>query len=153
MKASLVTADNPILRTPAQKVDAFDDELRSLVVQLWLTCEEQRGLGLAAPQVGVSARVAVVRALSGACITLINPAITRRAGVSVADERCLSLPGVVASVKRAASITVSHRDVRGKRVSTTAAGLVARAIQHEIDHLDGVLITERGVVRKAGDAA
>src|SRR5262249_53089928 len=107
------------------------------------TMYDQVGIGLAAPQVGVSLRLVVVDDGKRATRALINPVIVERRGSVVAEEGCLSLPGIFADVERSEWVRVEARDSDGQPVSLELRGLHARVIQHEIDHLDGVLFIDR----------
>jgi peptide deformylase len=133
---------DPVLRATALPVDRFDDSLVSEVEQMGELMHDALGIGLAATQLGVLHRVLVYRAYSDDPLTaLVNPVIEW-----VAEELetgCLSLPGVHVEVERPAQVRVRARDVAGKELVVEAEGLEARVIQHEIDHLDGVLILDR----------
>ena len=136
-------ADQPVLRTPAQPVPRVTREIRRLLDRMAATMYAADGIGLAAPQVGVSKRIIVVDVGDG-LIELINPEIVRRGEATEAGyEGCLSLPRILAEVERPTSVQVTGLDRRGRRVWVEAEGLLARCLQHEIDHLDGVLITDR----------
>jgi peptide deformylase len=138
---------DPVLRTRAQEVAAFDDELRRLAEDLHETMHAYNGVGLAANQVGVAQRIAVVDVPLDderrARFTLVNPEILDRSGSETGEEGCLSIPGVYEDVQRALRIRVRARDERGEAYEVEAEGYAARAIQHEIDHLDGVLFVDR----------
>lgn len=140
----IVTGDDqPVLRTPAQQVTRVTREIRQLLDRMAATMYEADGIGLAAPQVGVSKRIIVCDVGDG-LIELINPEIVRRGEeTEAAYEGCLSLPRVLAEVERPSSVQVTGLDRRGRRVWIEGDGLLARCLQHEIDHLDGVLITDR----------
>ncbi|EKP93739.1 methionyl-tRNA formyltransferase [Thermaerobacter subterraneus] len=136
-------ADEPVLRTPAQPVARVTREIRQLLDRMAATMYAADGIGLAAPQVGVSKRVIVVDVGDG-LIELINPEIVRRGEeVEAAYEGCLSLPRLLAEVERPTSVQVTGLDRRGRRIWIEGEGVLARCLQHEIDHLDGVLITDR----------
>mgnify|MGYP001359433818 CR=1 FL=1 len=136
-------ADEPVLRTPAQPVARVTREIRQLLDRMAATMYAADGIGLAAPQVGVSKRIIVVDVGDG-LIELINPEIVRRGEeVEAAYEGCLSLPRLLAEVERPTSVQVTGLDRRGRRIWIEGDGLLARCLQHEIDHLDGVLITDR----------
>jgi len=138
---------DPVLREPAEPVAAIDDRVRALVADLVETMYEADGVGLAAPQVGIGLRVIVVDTReeegSGA-LALINPRI---ADASVetdkVEEGCLSIPGIAEIVERPARVVVEALDPDGEPVRIEADGLSARALQHEVDHLDGVLFLDR----------
>jgi peptide deformylase len=150
----IVFADNPVLRKKSKKVKNFGEALQTLIDDMVETMHAANGLGLAAPQVGVLERVIVIQMpevaegeepfpYSGKLFTLCNPQIIRAAGEDDREEGCLCLPGYVGEVKRATSVTVKAQDRRGKKVRIKAAGLLARAFQHEVDHLDGILFIDR----------
>ncbi|HEY8395081.1 MAG TPA: methionyl-tRNA formyltransferase, partial [Thermaerobacter sp.] len=135
--------DQPVLRTPAQPVTRITREIRRLLDRMAATMYEADGIGLAAPQVGVSKRIIVCDVGDG-LIELINPEIVRRGEeTEAAYEGCLSLPRVLAEVERPVSVQVTGLDRHGRRIWIEGDGLLARCLQHEIDHLDGVLITDR----------
>jgi peptide deformylase len=138
---------DPVLREPARAVKRFDDELRELVDDLFQTMIYEEGAGLAAPQIGVSLRVLVVdvRREEGdeARVALVNPRVVEHSTRSDKEpEGCLSIPGVTEVVRRPAGVTVEGFTPEGKPVTLEAEGLFARALQHEIDHLDGVLFID-----------
>jgi len=135
---------DPVLRRRARDVEAVTPEIRRLVDDMVDTMYDEVGIGLAAPQVGVSLRLMVVGDEEGRGVqALVNPVITERGGEVKAEEGCLSLPGIFASVTRAEWVTLEAQDLEGRPVSITARGLRARVFQHEIDHLDGVLFIDR----------
>jgi len=139
---------DPVLRTRAAPVDRFDDRLRDLVRRMFDVMYEHRGIGLAAPQIGVSSRVFVVN-LSGEADrpeeerVFVNPEIGRPGGESSEEEGCLSLPEIRLDVARPDRISVAAHDAAGERFELEAEGLFARCIQHEFDHLDGILFIAR----------
>jgi peptide deformylase len=135
---------DPVLRRRAARVEAVTPELRKTIVDMIDTMYDEVGLGLAAPQVGVSLRLMVVADDEGReARALINPVITEQSGEVVAEEGCLSIPGVFAPVKRAEWVRLEAQDPEGRAVTLTARGLRARVFQHEMDHLDGVLFIDR----------
>ena len=138
---------DPVLRQRAAEVTAFDAELERLVTDLHDTMQAYRGIGLAANQVGVAQRVAIVDVpideQSRAAYTLVNPVIVSRSGSESSEEGCLSIPGIYEDVSRSFTIHVRALDAQGAPVEFDADGYLARAIQHEIDHLDGVLFVDR----------
>lgn len=146
----LVKADNPILRAKAKRISRIDGRIQKLIEDMVETMRAANGVGLAAPQVGVSLRLAVIQLpedsddrMAGQLIVLINPEIVKRAGEETMDEGCLSVPGYVGTVSRAQKVTVKALDRHGKPFRLKAEGLLAEALQHEIDHLDGVLFYDR----------
>lgn len=138
---------DPVLRRRSEPVDEIDDEIRDTVAGLIATVDEAEGLGLAAPQIGISRRVIVVVEPDGnghrKHHAVINPEIVSACGEDVNEEGCLSIPGIFAKVKRPQSVALKGRDPSGRDVSIEAKGLMARAFAHEIDHLDGILFTDR----------
>jgi peptide deformylase len=137
---------DPALRKKGAPVDAFDADLAALVHDLFEIMYREKGVGLAAPQLGESTRVFVVDVEDDEGRTkgaFVNPVITRREGSMVGEEGCLSIPGYREDVKRAAVIDVEAKDETGRAFTLTAEGLLARAIQHELDHLDGILFIDR----------
>jgi peptide deformylase len=136
---------DPVLKTKARQVDRFDDALHSEVERMGALMGDALGVGLAAPQVGVLHRLLVYRIQHQAPVAvLINPEIEWKGReLETIEEGCLSLPGVLVDVERSVHVRVRAVDERGAAVVVEASGLEARVIQHEIDHLDGVLILER----------
>jgi len=134
----ILTADEPILREKTKRVADFDASLHRLLDDLLETMRDAPGIGLAANQVGVPLQVAVIE-IDGKVTELINPKLVRRSGSMVDWEGCLSIPGFVAEVERAEKVTVKARDRHGKEFRVKGDELVGRALQHEIDHLNGVL--------------
>jgi peptide deformylase len=132
------------LRRRAEPVGEVTPQIRAIIADMTETMYDEVGIGLAAPQVGISLRLIVVADDEGRSVqALLNPAITDRGGEATAEEGCLSIPGVFAPVTRAAWVKVEARSVDGKPVTIDARGLRARVLQHEIDHLDGVLFIDR----------
>lgn len=141
---------DPVLRTPAQPVTAFDDTLRALVTDLMDTLLGAPGrAGVAAPQIGVSARVFVYDA-DGSRGHLVNPTIEVTEQTETDDEGCLSLPGLFYPTPRAGRATVHGFDQHGEPLTITGEGFLARAFQHETDHLDGTFYVDtlRGQTRR-----
>lgn len=132
---------DPILRQETAPVTEVTDELRKLIEDMFTTMYAAEGIGLAAPQVGRTERLAVVD-VDGARYALINPEIVEREGSARAEEGCLSIPEVFGEVERALRITVRALDVDGQEFELTADELLARCIQHEIDHLHGKLFLD-----------
>jgi peptide deformylase len=133
---------DPVLRSPAAAVTAFDAALRDLVRDLFDTLDAAPGrAGLAAPQIGVPARVFVYGTNQGRG-HLVNPRVTARSGAQTGDEGCLSVPGLAFPTPRALDVTVAGFDEHGAAVTVTGTGFLARALQHECDHLDGVLYVD-----------
>jgi peptide deformylase len=136
---------DPVLRAKALPVERFDEALAREVQQMGQLMHDALGVGLAATQLGVLHRVLVYRAYAEDPLTaLVNPVIEWRSEeLETAEEGCLSLPGVHVEVERAARVRVKAQDERGEPLEIEAEGLPARVIQHEVDHLDGVLILDR----------
>lgn len=134
----ILTAEAPILRERAKKVTRFDASLHRLLDDMLETMRDAPGIGLAANQVGVPLQVAVIE-LEEKITELVNPQIVKSSGEQVDWEGCLSIPGYVAEVTRAAKVTVKARDRHGKEFRVKGEELFARALQHEIDHLNGRL--------------
>lgn len=135
---------DPLLRRRAAPVREITPEIRRIVDDMIDTMYDEVGVGLAAPQVGISLRLMVVGDDNGhEARALVNPAISEHGGEVTAEEGCLSLPGIFAPVTRAEWVKLEAQDLHGKPVSIRARGLTARVLQHEMDHLDGVLITQR----------
>jgi peptide deformylase len=136
---------DPVLRTSALPVDRFDESLAQEIERMGELMHDALGIGLAATQLGVLHRVLVYRAYSDDPLTaLVNPAIEwADEELECLEEGCLSLPGVHIEVERPARVRVRARDAEGKEILVEAEGLEARVIQHEIDHLDGILILDR----------
>lgn len=132
-------APDPVLRQKAKKVRFFDASLRKLIQDMRETMHAAPGVGLAAPQVGVTLRIAVIGLPEEEDIVLINPQIVRKTGERLIDEGCLSIPGYLGEVKRAVSVTVKALNLHGKEIRIKGVDLLAQALEHEIDHLNGVL--------------
>ena len=138
---------DPVLRIKCPGVEVFDDELKRLAADMVETMYAAPGIGLAAPQVGVELRLAVVDTSvgeqEGALLILVNPEIVAGEGEETKEEGCLSIPGVEEKVSRPFRVRVKAQDLGGREFELEADELPARAIQHEIDHLDGVLFIDR----------
>ena len=138
-----------VLKQKAKKVPAIDGSIKKLIRDMLETMHAEPGrVGLAAPQVGVPLRIIVIGMPEEEDIVLINPEIVRRRGERIIDEGCLSIPGYFGQIKRAESITVKGRDRDGKEVRLKAEGLLAQALEHEIDHLNGTLYIDHPEVRE-----
>jgi peptide deformylase len=140
----IVKYGDPVLETPAQPVTEFGtDELRDLVDSMFETMYASKGLGLAGPQIAVSQRIAVIDPSAGedpaARLVLINPEFLDKQGKQVGEEGCLSIPGFREDVSRAMKVRVRAQNVEGESFEMDAEELLARAIQHETDHLNGIL--------------
>jgi peptide deformylase len=147
MLRPIVRYPAPDLQKPTATVLRFDAELDTLITDMIDTMYAAPGIGLAAPQVGVALRVCVIDLTAGKrggeVITLVNPEFVERDGMQLEEEGCLSVPGFSATVARPSRVVVRGLDRRGEALTITGEGLLARALQHEIDHLDGVLFLER----------
>lgn len=138
---------DPVLRVKAANVTAFDDSLRSLIADLFDTMKAYRGVGLAAPQVGVAQRVFVVDLPLDEShrdqFAVVNPVLDQREGKDTAEEGCLSMPGIYEDVVRSETLRLRAYDANGQPFERRVEGYLARALQHEADHLDGVLFSDR----------
>lgn len=147
MLRPIVKHGEKVLQTPALAVTAFDDTLHTLIDDMIQTMYAAPGIGLAAPQVGVPLQVCVIDLTvgkrGGDVITLVNPEFVEREGMQLEEEGCLSVPGFQATVPRAQRVVVKGRDRDGREVVVEGVGLLARALQHEIDHLNGRLFLDR----------
>jgi peptide deformylase len=139
----IVKFGNPVLETPAAEVKSFDEELKKLIEDMFESMYAARGVGLAAPQIGISKRIAVVDVTfkedPKAKMVLINPVIVSKEGRQRSSEGCLSIPEFREEVTRAKTVTVRAQDLKGKFFEHTGEDLLARAFLHETDHLNGKL--------------
>lgn len=137
---------DPVLRRRTDPVARFDAELASFLADLADTMYAADGVGLAAPQVGDSRRVTVIDVSDerdgSRILELVNPRVLRSSGTIASEEGCLSIPGLTETVERAAEVEVEYQDRHGERRSVTGTELLSRALQHEIDHLEGVLFID-----------
>ncbi|GCE19170.1 peptide deformylase [Dictyobacter kobayashii] len=139
----IITTENPILRQKAKKVHRFDPSLPKLVEDMFETMREANGVGLAAPQIAQSIRVFVAE-YEDRKVAIFNPEIVKAEGEEKGPEGCLSIPGYIGeNIRRATRVVVKGQDVRGKAIRVNAEGWFARILQHEIDHLDGILFIDR----------
>ncbi len=147
----ILTSEHPALRQKAKKVKKIDASLQKLIDDMIETMEDAPGQGLAAPQIGVGLRVIVIDAVPGkdeekeekpVQLQLVNPEIVEKSGEQFGEEGCLSIPGYVGNVRRALNVTVKGLNRKGKEVKIKASHNLARALLHEIDHLDGILYTD-----------
>ncbi|MEA1962523.1 MAG: peptide deformylase [Bacillota bacterium] len=146
----VVTVPNPVLKQVALPVEKINAGVIRALDNMSDTMYATDGIGLAAPQIGISKRMIVVDVGEG-LIELVNPEITFKDGEEIGTEGCLSVPGVVAWVNRAKSIRVHGLNRDGERVEYEASDIFARCLQHEIDHLHGVLITDKATEVKRDD--
>ena len=136
----ILTVPDPVLRQKSKRVRTIDGSIQRLIENMRETMHAVPGrVGLAAPQVGVPLRVIVIGIPEEEDIVLINPKIVRRKGERLVPEGCLSIPGYFGEIKRAESVRVKGRDPSGKEIRIKADELLAQALEHEIDHLNGVL--------------
>ena len=147
MLRPIVKHGEKVLQTPASPVEVFDASLHTLIDDMIQTMYAAPGVGLAAPQVGVSLQVCVIDLTvgkrGGEVITLVNPQFVEREGLLLEEEGCLSVPGFQATVPRAERVVVKAQDRDGRPVEVEGIGLLARALQHELDHLEGRLFLDR----------
>jgi peptide deformylase len=140
----VVKYGDPVLETPAEPWTEFDsEELHQLVADMFETMYAHKGIGLAAPQIAISRRLTVIDISAGEDpsqrIVLLNPEVIHTEGVQIGEEGCLSIPGFRENVKRAMKVRVRAQDVKGNVFEIDGEELLARAMQHEIDHLNGIL--------------
>lgn len=139
----IVKYGDPVLETPTNLVEKFDEEFRKLTDDMFESMYAAQGVGLAAPQIGISVRVAVIDVTNGknpeARLVCANPQIIHAEGEQHEEEGCLSIPGFRGRVMRPAFVTVRAQNVTGEEFEMRSEGLLARAFCHEIDHLDGIL--------------
>ena len=142
MIREIVVVEDRRLRTKCPKVPKIDASIQRLIDDMVDTMRDAPGIGLAAPQVGVLLRV-IVCEVEQNLHCLVNPELIRAEGEQVGSEGCLSIPGYIGEVQRANKVVVKARNRAGKDVRIKAEGLLARCLQHEIDHIDGILFTDR----------
>lgn len=136
------TLPDPILRQKARRIKSIDKSIEKLINDMVETMHSASGVGLAAPQVGVPIRVIVIGLPEEEELALINPQIVRRTGERLVNEGCLSIPGYFAQVQRSEVVRVKGLDRNGKEIRLRADDLLAQALEHEIDHLNGVLYVD-----------
>ena len=148
----IITAENPILRQKGKKIHRFDASIQKLADDMFETMHAAQGVGLAGPQIARSLRIFVAEyeehmadeSIVHHKVAMVNPEIIKAEGEELGTEGCLSIPGYVGdNIRRAAKVTVKGQDVRGKPMRVNAEGWFARILQHEIDHLDGILFLDR----------
>jgi peptide deformylase len=143
----IVLQDDDILRKKSKEVSNINERIWTLLDDMWETLAENNGVGLAAPQVGILRRVAVIDTGTdedeGVKVELINPRLIESEGESEGDEGCLSVPGVVGAVKRPTRVKVEAVDRKGDVFTVEGEGLLAKALCHELDHLDGILFLDK----------
>jgi peptide deformylase len=147
----ITTFPEEVLRQKAQEVEIFDEDLADLVDDMIETMREAPGVGLAAPQIGISKRIIVVEfgdeeddSFPKQLYVMVNPEIIKQSKDTIPGiEGCLSVPGLVGKVSRSSVVTVKGQDIHGKPIKIRAQGWLARIFQHEIDHINGILYTDR----------
>lgn len=132
-----------VLRQKAKKVTKIDKSIQRLIDDMIETMRAVSGVGLAAPQVGVPLRVAVIEIPGDEVIVLVNPEVVKKEGERVIGEACLSVPGYQGELKRAVRVKVKAQDRLGRKIRIKGEDLLAQALEHEIDHLNGVLYVDR----------
>ncbi|HOI55454.1 MAG TPA: peptide deformylase [Phycisphaerae bacterium] len=142
---TIVTYPSDVLSQRAEKVTAFDESLRTIAQQMFQTMVDGQGVGLAAPQVGLSIQLCVIHIPEDPHgeVALVNPEIVHAEGRQTGEEGCLSFPGIFIDVQRAMRVRVRYQDLDGQPQEIEGEGLLARALQHEIDHLNGVLLVNK----------
>lgn len=141
MSLKIVEFPNPVLRKPTQPVTVFDQNLKTFVDEMTIVMKDDDGVGIAAPQVGVSKKIAVV-CVDDVRYVLVNPRLVLAEGEQSGEEGCLSFPGIFGDVKRAARVVVECQDETGAPRRYEVDGFAARAFQHEIEHLEGRLLID-----------
>lgn len=134
--------DDPILRKKSRSIEKIDDRIKTLAQDMFDTMYDADGVGLAAPQIGILKRIIVID-IGENPIALINPVIIEAEGEQIDQEGCLSIPGASGDVKRPNRVKIEGFDLDGKEKTIESEGLLARAFCHEIDHLDGILFTDK----------
>jgi peptide deformylase len=133
------TLPDPVLRQRAKRVNLIDSSIQKLIDDMIDTMRAVSGVGLAAPQIGVSLRVAVIEIPGEEVITLINPEVVKRQGERVVEEACLSVPGYQGEINRSVIVKVKAQDRQGKEIRIKGEDLLAQVLEHETDHLNGML--------------
>ncbi|MBV6459883.1 MAG: Peptide deformylase 1 [Fimbriimonadaceae bacterium] len=139
----IIKHPSALLRKPAIPIDKIGKRLEKLIDSMVRTMKQAHGIGLAAPQIGESDRIIVIAPQGEKILVLLNPVITEAAGEVSGEEGCLSIPGLYGDVVRAAKVKVEAYDRKGKPVAYEMEGLPARVVQHEVDHLDGILFIDK----------
>ena len=133
------TLPDPVLRQKAKRVTKVDDSIQKLIDDMIDTLRANSGVGLAAPQIGIPLRIAVIEVPGEEVITLINPGVIKREGERVLGEACLSVPGYHGEIKRSLIVKVKAQDRQGKEIRLKGEDLLAQVLEHETDHLNGTL--------------
>ena len=134
-----------LLRTLATHVQKFDKKLRALTVRMIEILNGTNGLAIAAPQIGTAQRVIIIQTPTKKPVIMVNPEFEDERGKQIGQEGCLSIPGLYADVERYESLTITYQDRKGRTHKLLASGTLARIIQHEIDHLNGVLFIDKAI--------
>ncbi len=137
------TVPDPVLREKSRRIRTVDRSIQKLITDMFETRDDAPGVGLSASQVGLPLRLIVIALPEQEEICLINPEVVKRKGERLVDEGCLSVPGYMGQIKRSETITVKGRNRQGKEVRIRADELLAQALEHEIDHINGVLYLDR----------
>ncbi len=140
----VVTTPDPVLRAKAKPVTKINEGVFRVLDNMKDTLYAENGVGLAAPQIGISKRLVVIDSGDN-YMELINPEITDQQGEQIRSEGCLSVPGIVGIVKRAEKVAVKALNRKGEEIILEGTGLLSRALQHEIDHLDGILFIDKAI--------
>lgn len=148
---NIVTEDDPILRKKCRPVDKVDDRIRGILEDMLETLHEAGGVGIAAPQVGILRRMFIAEPEPGEVYYMINPEILEKNGSDTAEEGCLSVPGFAGAVERATYVKIKALDIDGSERTIEAEEWAARVMQHEYDHLDGILYTDKAIEMRALD--
>jgi len=139
---NIITHPNPLLKQVCSDITKIDNRITKLIDDMFDTMAYYNGVGLAAPQIGVLENIFVAR-YNNRSVALLNPTITQKEGSSWDDEGCLSIPGILRSVERAQKVTIQATNKNGKSITLKEKGFFARILQHEIDHLNGILILDK----------
>jgi peptide deformylase len=134
---------DPVLRQKAKKVSKIDESVRQLIDDMIETMRSASGVGLAATQIGVPLKIAVIEIPAEEVIVLVNPEIIKKEGERIIGEACLSVPGYQGQIKRSVRVKVKARDRQGRSIRIKGEELLAQALEHEIDHLNGILYIDR----------
>lgn len=148
---NIVTEGDPILRKKCRPVDKVDDRIRGILEDMLETLHEAGGVGIAAPQVGILRRMFIAEPEPGEVYYMINPEILEKNGSDTAEEGCLSVPGFAGAVERATYVKIKALDIDGSERTIEAEEWAARVMQHEYDHLEGILYTDKAIEMRALD--
>jgi len=147
----VLTLPNQVLRSKAEPIERINSGVLRVLDNMRDTLYAEDGVGLAAPQIGISKRLVVIDIGDSQLIELINPEIIMMEGEKAGNEGCLSIPGVVGVVKRAERVKVKALNRQGEEIQVEGSDLLARAFQHEIDHLDGILFIDKAIETRRDD--